>query len=185
MGITTVISTITLLAGLIVSGKALISKSEIEQVFLTNEQKIKMYYYKLFSLSGLIALMIGDLLIVWEVTIHKKTASTANWGLAIAVSFIVFIFCLIFLGAVIRVIYNFFIKHYYIYKVRLNEIGDLYILRMMNEEICICSKELIENIDDRNIGQFILVNLSDIIQKPLIKERHLIPQRNIWQKFFD
>lgn len=184
MGITTVISTITLLVGLIVSGKALISKSEIEQVFLTNEQKIKMYYYKLFSLSGLIALFIGDLLIVWEVTIHKKTASGANWGLTAAVSSIVFIFCLLFLGTVIRITYNMFVKHYYMYRVRLNEVGDVYILRMMNEEICICSREPIENIDDRNIGQFILINLSDIIQKPLIKERHLIPQRSIWQKLF-
>lgn len=141
MGVLALISIVAFIIGIIVSGKALLSKSELEQVFLTHEQKIKMYFYKLFGLSGLIAFLVSDLYILWSITINKKTAEMVNWSFAFALALVIFICCLISLGTIEKVVQNFFIKHHFKYKVTLNNFGEVYILRMMNQEICICSKD--------------------------------------------
>lgn len=57
------------------------------------------------------------------------------------VALVIFICCLISLGTIEKVVQNFFIKHHFKYKVTINNFGDVYILRMMNQEICICSKD--------------------------------------------
>jgi hypothetical protein len=182
--IPTLISIITVIIGLSVSGKALLSKSELEQVFLTHEQKIKLYYYKLFGLSGLIALLVGDIYILWSLTIDDKTLETSNWSFAFALSFVIFISCMISLGTLVRVIRNFFIKHHLKYKVNVTNIGEVYILRMMNKEVCICSKD--PNADFmRNDVETILVKLDDLIQKPFMKEKLEVPKTTFWQRILD
>ncbi|MEH7544923.1 hypothetical protein [Neobacillus vireti] len=104
MGIPEILTIVTAIIGAFVNGKALLSKSELEQVFLTHEQKIKFYYTKLFGLSTLIGLLVGDLYILWDLTINKKTAATANWNFAIALSFVIFICGLFTLGAIEKII---------------------------------------------------------------------------------
>lgn len=55
---------------------------------------------------------------------------------------------------------------------------------MMNEEICICSKD--PNADFlKNDVESILVKLDDLIHKPLIKEKHEIPKKSFWQRLLD
>lgn len=156
----------------------------MEQVFLTHEQKIKLYYIKLISLSGLIAFLVADLYILWSLTFKGKTAETANWTFAIALSFVVFICCLISLGTIEKVIQNLLMKSHYKYKVTLDKIGEVYILKMMNEQLCICSKD--PNADlYRNDMESILVRLEDLIQQPLIREEIQVPGRPIWKKLLD
>lgn len=184
MGIPALISIVTFVVGITVSGKALLSKSELEQVFLTHEQKIKMYYYKLFGLSGLIAFLVSDLYILWSISINKKTAVTANWSFAFALSLVIFICCLISLGTIEKIVQHFFIKHHYKYKVTLNNFGEVYILRMMNQEICICSKD--PNADlVRNNVESVLVKVDDLILMPLTKERLQRPSKSFWQKLLE
>ncbi|WP_066065279.1 hypothetical protein [Neobacillus soli] len=183
MGITEILSLVTVLIASFISGKTLLSKSDLEQVFLTHEQKIKLYYIKLLGLSSLIGFLGGDLYILWNLTLNKKTAETANWNFAIALSFVIFICCLFTLGTVEKVIQNFIIQSHYKYKISL-EIGDVYILRMMNEQLCICSKD--PNADFlRNDTESILVKVEDLIEKPLIREKHQIPSRSFWQRILD
>jgi hypothetical protein len=184
VSITAFISTITVVIGLFVSGKAMLSKSELEQVFLTHEQKIKMYYYKLFGLSSLIAIFGGYLYLLWNLTINKNTTETVNWGFVIGLSFVVFICCLISLGTVIQIFQNIIIKHHYKYKVSLDNIGDVYILRMMDKDICICSKDPNADFLTNNV-ESILIKLDDLIQKPLIKEKLEIPKMSFWQKIME
>ncbi|WP_316572059.1 hypothetical protein [Neobacillus sp. YIM B06451] len=168
----------------IISWKALLSKSDLEQVFLTHEQKIKLYYLKLISLSGLIAFLFGDLYILWSLTFKGKTAATADWNFAIALGFVVFICCLITLGAIEKVIQNLVLKSHTKYKVTLENIGEVYILKMMNEQLCICSKN--PNADFyRNDIESILVRLEDLIQKPLIRVEIEVPKRPVLKKLFD
>ena len=184
MSVSALISVVTLLIGLVVSGNALLSKSELEQVFLTHEKKIKMYYYKLLGMSGLIAFLVSDFYILWSVSIDKKTAETANWSFAFALLFVILICCLISLGTIEKVFHNFLIKHHYKYKVNLNDFGEVYILRMMNEEICICSKDSNADFVDQDV-ESLLVKLDDLIQRPLIKERIQKPNKSFWQKMID
>ena len=42
---------------------------------------------------------------------------------------------MIFLGFAVRMVDNFFIKNHYKYKVSIPEIGEVYILSMLNEDI--------------------------------------------------
>lgn len=181
LGISALISLVTFLIGIIVSGKALLSKSELEQVFLTHEQKIKMYYYKLFGLSGLIAFLVGDLYILWSLTLNKETAETVNWSFAFALAFVIFFCGLISLGTIEKIVQNFFIKHHFKYKVSLENLGDVYILKMMNEGICICSKEPNADFVGNDV-ESVLVKLDDLIKKPFIKEKIEKPYTSFWQK---
>ncbi|MGD6969364.1 hypothetical protein ACQCVP_23555 [Rossellomorea vietnamensis] len=175
------LSSIAFLVGTFVSGKALISKSEIEQVFLTREKKIKMYYYTLLVLSGLIAFLIGDLYILWHIFINDKTVETVNWNFAIALTLVVFICCLVTLGTLAKLIQTFFIKEHYKYKVQLINIGEVYIIGMMNEEICICSANPNAEFVREDL-ESILIKLDDLIHKPLTREKIEIPQKTTWQK---
>lgn len=184
LGISAIISVVTFFIGIAVSGKALLSKSELEQVFLTHEQKIKMYYYKLFGLSGLIAFLVGDLYILWSLTINKKTAETANWSFAFALALVIFICGLISLGTIEKIVQNFFVKHHFKYKVNLIDYGEVYILRMMNAEICICSKDPNADFIKTDV-ESVLVKLDGLIQTPFIKEKIDKPHKSFWQKVFE
>ncbi|WP_298468974.1 hypothetical protein [uncultured Psychrobacillus sp.] len=185
MGVPALLSIVTLIVAVIISGKALLSKSELEQVFLTHEQKIKMHYYKLFGLSGLIAFLVSDLYILWSITINKKTAEMVNWSFAFGIALVIFICCLISLGTIERFVQNFLIMHHFKYKVTLNNFGDVYILRMMNQEVCICSKDpnvvFLRNDDIESI----LVKVDDLLLKPLTKERLQKPNKSFWQKVLE
>ncbi|MED1471783.1 hypothetical protein [Bacillus salipaludis] len=186
MGITAIISTLTVVIGLIISGRALISKTELEKLFFTNEQKIKMYYYKLVGLSGLISILVGDLYILWNITFGTKTGEKANWGFAIALTFVIFICCLISLGNLERVVQNFFIKSHIKFKVNLENIGDVYVLRMLKEDICICSKDPNADYNKNDLESgYILVKLDDLINKSFIKEKHEKSNMSIWEKLLD
>jgi len=185
LGVPALISVVTLIVAITVSGKALLSKPELEQVFLTHEQKIKMYFYKLFGLSGLIAFLVSDLYILWSISINKKTAEMVNWSFAFALALVIFICCLISLGTIEKVVQNFFIKHHFKYKVTLNNFGDVYILRMMNQEICICSKDPNAAFVRDDDIQSILVKVDELILKTLTKERHQKPNKSFWQKLLE
>lgn len=56
----------------------------------------------------------------------------SDWSFSIVLGIFIFICSLISLGTLIRLIDNTFIKHHYKYKVDLKDIGEVYILSMMN-----------------------------------------------------
>lgn len=182
----TFISIVTIIFGLILRGNALNSKSELEKVFLTHEQKLKMYYYNLFVLSGIIAFIGATIYIVWKVYIEKGTTilKMNDWSSAIALAIIIFICCLFSLGSILRLIQKIFFKHHFKYKVNLIDIGEVYILGMMNQEVCICSQDPNANWEMSNRASF-LINLDNVMQQPLIKVRILKPQQSFIQKLIN
>lgn len=182
----TFISIITIIFGLILGGNALNLKSDVERVFLTHEQKLKMYYYNLFVLSGIIAFIGATIYITWKLYIEKEKAilEMNNWNSAIALAIIIFICCLFSLGTLIRLIQNFFIKYQFKYKTNLSDIGEVYILGMMNKEVCICSKDPNANWNMSNSTSF-LINLDSVMRQPLIKEKIPKPQKSTIQKLIN
>lgn len=184
--ILTFISIVTIIFGLILRGNALNSKSDLEKVFLTHEQKLKMYYYNLFVLSGIIAFIGTIIYIAWKVYIKKgKTMLEMNdWGSAIALAIIIFVCCLFSLGSIIKLIENFFLKHHFKYKVNLTNVGEVYILGMMNPDVCICSKDPNANWEMSNEASF-LINLDSVMQQPLIKVKIFKPQQSFIQKLIN
>lgn len=186
MGSTTAILTLaTVLISLIVSGKALLSKTEIEQVFLTNEQKIKRYYFRLIVFSVSVAVFIGDVYFLWSIFFGDKTTQTVDWGLVFSITLIIFIICLAITGTIERLIQNFCIKHDFIFKVTFTDvnIGEVYILKMLNAEICICSKNANANLSDT--GELFLVKLDDLMKLSLSKEQVQKTEQSTIQKLFN
>lgn len=133
----------------------------------------------------MISFLVGDLYILFSITIKKQTIETADWSFAIALALIIFICCLVTLGTVERIIQNFSIKYHYKFKVKLDtESEEVYILRMMNDEICICSKNPNSDLV-KNDSESIFVKLDDLINKPLIKEKIEKPKLTFIQKIFE
>ncbi len=184
--ILTFISIVTIIFGLILRGNALNSKSDLEKVFLTHEQKLKMYYYNLFVLSGLMAFIGTMIYIVWKVYIKKGTTilEMNDWSSAIALAIIIFVCCLFSLGSILRLIEKVFIKHHFKYKVNLTNVGEVYILGMMNPDVCICSKDPNTNWEMSTEASF-LIKLDTVMQQPLIKMRILKPQQSFLQKLIN
>jgi hypothetical protein len=184
MGVTAAITAITFLMGIFINGKALLTTSDLEQVFLTREQKIKMYYYQLFVLSILIAVFGGYIYLVWKWKVDGISVVSTNWSFAIALTIVIFICSYFTIGTILKLIHNFFIKEHYKYKVKLDKVGEVYILKMMSQDICICSKNPNANFlrDDK---ENILVKVDDIIRIPLIKTKHTKPSMSLWKKLLD
>jgi len=178
--LTTIITIVGILLGGVVSWHALNSTSDLEQVFLTREQKIKLYILNLIVLSGIISILSTIFYILWNGMFKEKLEMDAVFLFGMAI----FIICLISLGAIFRWIHNFAIKHQYKYKVNLPGVGEVYILSMMNSEVCVCSEVPYENNEIGDSNSF-LIKLETLMDNPLIKEKFLKPKRSILQKLID
>lgn len=145
-----------------------------------------MYYYNLFVLSGLMAFIGTIINISWNVYIKKGTTilEMNDWSSTIAFAIIIFVCCLFSLGSVLRLIEKVFIKHHFKYKVNLTNVGEVYILGMMNSDVCICSKDPNANWEMSNEASF-LINLDSVMQQPLIKVKILKPQQSFIQKLIN
>lgn len=176
------LSIITIVFGIILGGNVLNSKSDLEQTFLLQEQKIKMYYYNLFYLSGILAFIgVAFYTICREIIERHYKLEILDWKNAISLGALIFICCLFSLGSIIRLIQNFLISHHFKYKVNLVDIGEVYILKMMNQETCICSKD--PNAYFRSDNQeFILINLDNIKQQPLTRWEIKKPKQSFLKK---
>jgi len=179
------ITIVTIILGVIFGGNALNSKTELERVFITHEQRLKIYYYNLFLLSGIIAFFVSLIYITWKTNLSdNKILETSDWSFSIVLGIFIFICCLISLGTIIRLINNIFIKHHYKYMINLKDIGEVYILSMMNPEVCICSKDPNTDLEMGDKASY-LIKLDTVMQNPLTKKKILKPQRNLFQKLID
>lgn len=161
-------------------------KSEIGQVFLTDEQKTKVYFYNLFMLS----LILGTLSALIYLMIHldmsndKSVFNSEELSLAVALAIGVFLFCIISLGRLAKLVNNFFVKYHYKFKVNLPGIGDAYILRMLNTEVCICSKNPSSEFKVSS-KKYYLVSVNSIMERPLSKIKLRKPKQSVFQKLFN
>ena len=103
---------------------------------------------------------------------------------AVAIAIGVFLFCFTSLGRSAKLVNNFFVKYHYKFKVNLPDVGDAYILRMLNTEVCICSKD--PSAEFKVSGKkYYLVSVNSIMQRPMSKIKLRKPKQSVLQKFFN
>ena len=179
--LTALITFILFIFGIAIKGKTLLSISDLEHLFLTNENKFKVYYLNLIYLSILVTFLLLDVYLIYRKNFTTQTFKNINWDFFVSYGIILFICILLTIGPILKRIGN-FLKFHYMYKVSIEGIGDLYIHKMMNDQICICTKDPNDNINMANSMTY-LIKIEDLIQKPLIKEKILKPQSPLWKKF--
>ena len=164
--------------GLLVSIKTLISKSDLEQVFLTPEQIVKMKFYRTVGFSASFGVLIADAYFIWCLILEGQTYRTVDWNIVFALALFSFILCLMFISIFQPLYLWIFSRYHYKYKIYIEGIGDIYILKMMNQDVCICSKDPNADFKQGDSDSFLL-KLDDLMKKPLIKLRIQRPQSYI------
>jgi hypothetical protein len=164
--------------GVVVSFKALVSKSDFEQVFLTHEQVIKIKLYRLIGLSASLGILLADVYFIWTLIFKGKTFETTEWNYIIGLAILWFILGLMFIGFLTSILSNIFARYHYKYKVNVPGTGDVYILKMMNQDICICSKDPNSEIKQDDSESY-LFSIEDIKCKPINKVKIQKPQSYI------
>ncbi|RLJ89916.1 hypothetical protein [Planococcus citreus] len=168
------------------------SKNEVGRAFLTDEQKTKVYYFNLVMFSFVISIAFFSFFISYQDTKLNGEAISKPEILAQGISLALFIF-IIFLfmsGRVAKWFQNYRVKYHYKYKVDIPNIGTVYIIRMLNKEVCICSED--PNFEFRGSKdkrkrkkKTFLIPFSEILRQPLIKEKITKVKQTNFEKFFE
>ncbi|MGI8383189.1 hypothetical protein [Robertmurraya sp. P23] len=172
------LTTIGVGLGLFASIKALVSKSDLELVFLTQEQIIKLKLYRLIGLSASLGILITDIYFIWSLMFEDKTYKTIDWNYMISIFLLWFILGLMFISLLRSIINVVFSRYHYKYKVNIPETGDVYLLKMMTQDVCICSKNPNSQIDNDDSEAY-LISIDDIKNRPLSKVKLQKPQSYI------
>lgn len=169
---------------LLVSGQAMASKSFFEQTFLTEEQKIKLRNLNLLFLSILLGSFASYIGFVWQFSVKGQSFNQIHWE-PLGVWWVFWFLCsLVFLYPLLRLIDSFFIKFHYKYKIELETIGPVYIVKMLNPETCICSKDPNVKFSEEN-EEFYLVKMEALTQQKLLKEKIQKPKRSVWKRIIE
>lgn len=184
MNIQGLIALIISIGGLIFAGHVLLSKSSFEQVFMTPEQISKQRIYAVLGGTLYFTFLVPALYIGWTNIINTKEIDLINWDTVKIIAVNTFIISLVFLGGIIKVIRNFVAKTDIKYKVVTKDLGELFLIKMLDKDICICSKSA--QIDLNNTTEEIyLIKIDDFTKLPLIREEVAIQNRSIYQKIFE
>lgn len=181
-----IIALLVTVFGLTINLNSLNSKTDIGEVLLTDEQKLKVYYYRKFMLSLILAFeafciftFVALLLDAGQTELTSKII-----GSALATAFGVFLLCLASLDKLAQLYQNFFIKDHYKFRVTLSGIGDVFIIRMLNAETCICSKDPNAGFKE-NSKRIYLIPIQDIMREPLLKTKHPKLPKTLKQKILN
>lgn len=182
---------IILILASVINLVVLSSKTEVGRAFFTDEQKAKVYYFNLVIFSFIISIMFLSLFISYQDLNHNGEATTNPEILTqgISISLLIFIILLFILGRVAKWFQNYRIKYHYKYKVDIPDIGTVYIIRMLNKDVCICSEdpnfEYRESKDKRRKKNTFLIPFDEILKQPLIKEKITKVKQTNFEKFFE
>lgn len=181
-----ILAILTLIFSALISLNVLHEKSDIGQTLFTDEQKMKVYYYRLFVLSFLLFIEVFVIYIIISLISGNKEAITDPNTLttALAISFSFFILSLLSLGRIIKWYQNFFIKKHSKFRITLPDGVEVYIIRMLNSDICICSKDHDAGFKEDTKRTY-LVPVENILEKPLRKISFPKPKQTWIQKIFD
>lgn len=181
----TLLTLLTAVGGVVIAGSALNSRSGLERAFFTHEQKTKAYFYNLLVLSGLFSFSFTFLLILLSnFRITTESSLELSWSPVALIWITLFIFFMLVLEFTIKTIDSFFIKHHYKYKVFIPSIGEVYIISMLNEDICICSTDANINLKPSNQISY-LIEKNTILLSALTKEKISKPDRSFVKKLVE
>jgi hypothetical protein len=171
--------------GVLIPINALNSKNNLGRTFFTDEQRLKLRYFNNVSFSLIMSFAIAYYSLVLKVhTEGNFQIETQELTSALVLGITSFIILLMLIPTLIRRIENFFFKNHIKYKVVLTEEdGPVYILRMHDQDTCICSKN--PNADFSEPGEYILISKQDLMGKILTEEKIPKPPRSAWSKLID
>ncbi|KOO42602.1 hypothetical protein [Priestia koreensis] len=161
----------------IVKVKSLLDKSSIEMLFSTIEQKTRQYVYALTLLSFITALGISYVYILWSLYVKKIALLSTNFSMVISIFIMCFILFIPIIITLLNVRDKWFMKEHGKYKVVLDNGTSLYIIRMLNEETCICSENPHVEFKGQN-EEYVLIKLDDVMRKSIIKQTLRSPVAN-------
>ncbi|RBP85973.1 hypothetical protein DFO70_1365 [Cytobacillus firmus] len=178
------IATFSTIFAIIISLNALSIKSGVARIFFTDEQKLKVKYFNMLVFSTIISfgVFFFSLAMIVRTSSNQELTNSAMVT-ALFNTIGIFILLLFSLSIIIKWVENFAIKHHIKFKTTLNN-KEIYILKMLDKETCICSSNPNTLYDDSD-DEYLLVPIQDIMGKHLIKEMILKPHRSNWSKFFD
>lgn len=179
---------LSIILSLVFNLNVLNSKPLISQAFFTDEQKLKVYLYNLIMFSIILA-FIGVVLFMTlkNSGINNQSELDAEilvQGLGIAI--ITFLISVFIVGHLARWFQNFRMKYHYKFRVDIPSVGPVYVISMLDKEVCICSK-------DPNLGyrgskstkSSYLIAKEDIMRLPLTITKQTKPKKTKLEKFID
>lgn len=184
MKLPAIIALLISLPAVIISGISLLSKTNFESVFLTHDQLIKKRYLSMGELAFYITYLVTFVYILWMVFVTKLNYESIDKTKTIVIAMSVFFSARILLILYSKFLTNLLVKNKTMYKVSIEGLGDVYILKMLNPETCICSKDAHANLNNLK-HQIHLVRIDDLIKLPITKEIVSLPSTGFYTKLFN
>lgn len=168
----------------LISGYSLLYKTDFEKVFMTTEQKLKQKLVMYVLLIGYTTFLVPFLYIMCNISINNSDQFSIDWNKTISIAITTFFTSSFIVLVCIKKINNFVIKEKTMYKVDVEDIGEVYLIKMFDKEICICSLDA--NTDLENLSEKIfLIKMDDLMKLPILKEKIPLPTRSIYQKLLN
>lgn len=184
MKVSAIIALIISLPAVIISGMSLLSKTNFESIFLTHDQLLKKRYLSMGELAFSITYLATLIYVLWIVFVFKLNYESIDKTKIILIAMSIFFISWILLILCSNFLTNLLVKNKTMYKVSIEGLGDVYILKMLNHETCICSKDAHANLNNLN-HQIHLIRIEDLIKLPITKEVVTLPSRSFYQKLFN
>ncbi|KAB2329431.1 hypothetical protein [Bacillus mesophilum] len=171
-----IVPVIFTISGALMGVNTLNAKTSIGRSLMTDEQRIKVKYYNYIQISILLATTATFIM-----ASHTLPNDISTF---IGVFLINLALFLLAVPVIIMWIVNFCFKSHYKYKFHHDDLGDLYIIRMLDQETCICSTDAnLMYTEDPN--EYYLIPLEKVKDKKLIQEKITKPNRKFWQNLMD
>ncbi|MCT4791052.1 MULTISPECIES: hypothetical protein [Exiguobacterium] len=180
MKVSAIIAFVFSLPPLIVYGMSLVSKSHFESVFLTDDQLLKKRFLSIGELAFYLTYLLIFLYILWKLFISENINMTSTILMSVGIFFIAWLLSMLYR----RMITNILIKNKTMLKVSIENLGEVYIIKMFDSTTCICSKDPHVDLNKSN-DPIYFVRIEDLIKLPITKEVVVLPPRSIYHKLFN
>ncbi|WP_214749260.1 hypothetical protein [Exiguobacterium sp. E.VS.2] len=165
---------------LFVSGMSLLSNTNFERRFLTDDQLLKKRYLSMGELAFYLTYILTFIYTLWVIFVSESLNMTNTILIFIGVFFITWILLMLYR----EIITNLLIKNKIMLKVSIENLGEVYIIKMFDPATCICSKDAHVDLNDSSHPIY-LVRMEDLIKLPITKEIVVIPPKKFYQKLFN
>lgn len=164
-------------------GLSLLFKTDFEGVFMTTEQKIKKRLFALLAVVFYFTVLIPFLYVAWGTGVNDLEFAAVNWERTTAIAVYSMIISAFIFGIGLKTVGNFIAKEKTMYKVDIPGLGEMYLIKMLDQETCIFSTNAHLNLEDPSEDPF-LVKMDDLMKLPILKESIPLPTRSVYQKLF-
>lgn len=162
--------------GLFFTGKELWEKTQVEKIFFTPKQR-EIHRFAVSTISAIyLSFLLGYFHILKELYIKKTEWDSLNWENLMANSLFWFIVFFIAANPLLKTIRYLFVPYTVKYKIALND-EDLYLIKMIDSDICICAENPSIDLDNAS-DEFVLLKKEDLINVKLKRVKVDKPIKN-------